>query len=305
LRAAVERASVGALEGDMDQVSSLLRAIAAIAWPTLGFVVLALFHREIRQLVARLKRGKILGQELELAELQALDAQATKARAQLPPPVEAAPATVHRAPDVREQVLAEAQRSPKIALLLLQAEIEKAARELLASLGSLGSRKAFPLPEMIRKLRNDGYVPTALIRSAEAFLGVRNKIVHGRSSTEDDILSAIDSGLTILEAIGSVPHETNIVAYTGVTGYADAAGQREQTGFKVILLDTRGADGTSVRRRAFPTTRADFVLAKPVSWEWDLGHVYPETWYRDPDSGKVEYGWTESAEFVGRSFDHL
>jgi hypothetical protein len=289
----------------MDQVSNLLRAIAAIAWPALGFLVIALFHREIRQLAGRLKRGKILGQELELAELQALDAQATKARAQLATPAEVTPSTIDRSPDVREQVLAEAQRSPKIALLLLQAEIEKAARELLASLGTLGSRRVFPLPEMIRKLRNDGYVPTALIQSAESFLGVRNKIVHGRSSTDDDILSAIDSGLTILEAIRSVPHETNLVAHTGVTGYADAAGKKEQTGFNVILLDTRSTDGTSVRRRAFPTTRQGFVLGKPVSWEWDLGHVYGETWYRDPDSQELAYGWTESAEFVGRSFDHL
>jgi hypothetical protein len=50
----------------MSQWADLLRAIATLLWPILGFVVLWVFKEEIREILRRLKSGKILGQELEL-----------------------------------------------------------------------------------------------------------------------------------------------------------------------------------------------------------------------------------------------
>jgi hypothetical protein len=290
----------------IEQIASLIRAIASLAWPTLGLVIAYLFRKEIRSLAGRLKKGKFLGQELELAELQKLEEGAAAALKQLPPPMETGLAKQRPdSEDVRDRVLGEARASPKLALISLQGEIEKETRELLASLGTLGTRKGYPLPEMLRTLRNQGNVPTALIRSAESFLSVRNKIVHGRSASDDDVLSAIDSGLTILTAIRSVPHETNVVAHPSVEGYSDSAGTQVCAGFKVLLLDTRSPGGASVQRRAFPTTKLHFKTGQRVSWEWDSTKTFGETWYRDPDSSKVTYGWTESMEFVGRPFEHL
>lgn len=290
----------------IEQIASLIRAIASLAWPALGIVVALLFRKEIRSLAGRLKSGKFLGQELELADLQKLEEGANAALMQLPPPVDAGTSTTKPdAVDVRDRVLDEARRSPKLALLSLQGEIERETRELLASLGTLGTRRGYPLPEMLRTLRNQGNVPTALIRSAESFLSVRNKIVHGRVASDDDILSAIDSGLTILAAIRAVPHETNVVAHPGVDGYSDSAASQISPGFKVLLLDTRSPGGASVQRRAFPTTKSHYKKGQPVAWEWDLTKTFEETWYRDPDSEQISYGWTESAEFVGRHFEHL
>jgi hypothetical protein len=42
-----------------------------------------------------------------------------------------------------------------------------------------------------------------------------------------------------------------------------------------------------------------------VAWEWDLSTVWPETWYRHPDTGEIEYGWTEAGEFVGRHLEDV
>ena len=57
-------------------VVELLRVIAQLLWPVSLIVALILFRREIRALVSRLRRGKFLGQELELGEeAQRLDKQ--------------------------------------------------------------------------------------------------------------------------------------------------------------------------------------------------------------------------------------
>jgi hypothetical protein len=50
----------------MSDWADLLRAIAALLWPLLVLVVVFLFRREIRDILRKVKRGKILGQELEI-----------------------------------------------------------------------------------------------------------------------------------------------------------------------------------------------------------------------------------------------
>src|SRR5262245_28480542 len=49
-------------------LASVLSALAALMWPVLLLIVLVYFHGDLRGLVRRLRRGKVLGQELELAD---------------------------------------------------------------------------------------------------------------------------------------------------------------------------------------------------------------------------------------------
>jgi hypothetical protein len=42
-----------------------------------------------------------------------------------------------------------------------------------------------------------------------------------------------------------------------------------------------------------------------VTWSWDMSNVWPESWYRDPETDTIEYAWTGSAEFAGRPLDEL
>src|SRR5258705_10171052 len=49
-------------------LASLLSAVAASLWPALFLWAIFHFRRELRRLLPRLRRGKFLGQELELAD---------------------------------------------------------------------------------------------------------------------------------------------------------------------------------------------------------------------------------------------
>jgi hypothetical protein len=49
----------------MIPVADLLRAIAALLWPIFAFCALYIFRAELRELLARVRKGKVLGNEFE------------------------------------------------------------------------------------------------------------------------------------------------------------------------------------------------------------------------------------------------
>ncbi|HCG5526981.1 TPA: hypothetical protein NJ013_004389 [Vibrio parahaemolyticus] len=52
----------------MNEISELLKAIAALLWPIFAFVTLFVFKDQIAEAIGRLRKGKLLGQELELSD---------------------------------------------------------------------------------------------------------------------------------------------------------------------------------------------------------------------------------------------
>ena len=86
--------------------------------------------------------------------------------------------------------------------MLLSAELDRAVRELLASLGGKHPFRPLPLRRGLEELAQRTSLPHETLRALHQFSEVRNLIVHGRGHVSDDeILRAIDSGLVILKAI--------------------------------------------------------------------------------------------------------
>ena len=52
----------------MKEAAELIKAIATLLWPILGFVALIIFRVQIAKAISRIKKGKFLGQEVELGE---------------------------------------------------------------------------------------------------------------------------------------------------------------------------------------------------------------------------------------------
>ena len=53
------------------ELADLISALASLVWSLVPFAIIIWFGREIRAIAARIRRGKFLGQEIELDELQA------------------------------------------------------------------------------------------------------------------------------------------------------------------------------------------------------------------------------------------
>ncbi len=198
------------------ELADLISAFASLAWPVVAFAIASWFRPEIRAILSRIRKGKFLGQEIELDELQAK----TEAAEAKQPPItvgvtEAASAsdhfeatvTVGPAPtlDETEEVLREASRSPRLGLMLLSAKIERAARELAADFGLDVSRRAVPLGTMIRMLVQAELLSFEDAEALSLFNRVRNRIVHGHDADDEEVARAINSGTRLLRLLLSRP----------------------------------------------------------------------------------------------------
>ena len=297
----------------MSEISELIQAIASLLWPILGFVSIFLFRKEISHAIARMKKGKFLGQEVELndelVKLQEATTEASKEIAALPlssiEQENKQDSINEKSNDVVNGIIKEAGKSPKTALILLATEIEKEARQTLASIGKLQGTRQLTLTQTIDELDSHYGLPKFVSSSLRLFWDTRNKIIHGGETEAGNILSAIDSGVTILNILQSLPRETNWVHNAGTPIFSDPNCTNEIVNAKGIILKTKSSSGANTFYRIFPSTRTHFVKGKRVAWEWSFDNVWNAAWYRDPDTGEIKQAWISSAEFIGRNLDDI
>jgi hypothetical protein len=209
------------------------------------------------------------------------------------------------ADDIIAEALTAAARSPRVGLMILGSELERAVRFLLVSSGWDTSPRSYSLRRSIDRLVELGLLTRSAASALDLFQTVRNEIVHGgKVVPEEEILRALDAAIPLLRAILAIPRETNLVHYADVDLYADSRGTTKLSDAKGLLLKTLSPGGASVRYRIFPTTKTDYEIGKQVTWEWGT-RTWGDTWYKDPESGEIRPAWTSSLEFRGRHLDEL
>lgn len=294
----------------MKDYADLISAIASLLWPAFAFTALFVFKAQIANLIGRLRRGKLLGQEIELAEsLENLEKSAVAVAqevAALPAPEQTSTREVSNTDDPVKAVLHEAAKSPKTALILLATEIEREARQLLASVGQLKGQRYMPLSQAMDVLgKQYGGLPSHVPSSLKLFWDVRNRIIHGGQAESEEILRAIDSGVTILKALQAFPREVNVVHHPGVTVYRDPLCQISWPDVRGVILETESPGGAQKSFRIFPTTKDHFRKGQRVAWEWSDQKSWGEAWYKVPETGETKIAWSSAMEFVGRPLDEV
>lgn len=293
----------------MCEYSEILKAIASLLWPILGFTTIYLFKNEIASTLGRMKKGKFLGQEIELSdEVVKLHKTATEALEEVSSLPKSSNSPEKQDKDDNSslsEIIKEASRSPKTALILLASEVEKEAKQTLASIGKLQGTHRMTLSQIINELDNHYGLPRHVSSSLRLFWETRNKIIHGGETEESNILSAIDSGVTILRTLQSLPKETNWVQNEGVPVFSDPDCKHEIKGVKGIILRTESPSGAKISYRIFPSTRVHFQKNKRVSWEWSFDRTWNDAWYKDPETDEIKLAWNSSSEFIGRNLDDI
>jgi hypothetical protein len=289
----------------VSDVATLLRAIVDLIWAGVAGTALWVFKDDIRLLLRRVRKAKYKDLELELDALQQAAEQAKEVPAlpagkpaELPATTETS-APVEVSSERQVQALEPAPppaASPKYGVVLLAAEIERELRHYLAVTGRLQGRSFVPMARELERYE----LPQDLALAIRRFWEVRNKVVHGLEATDDDAVRAADAGITILGALRSLPRERNVVYHPGVDIFSDPHGKQPVAVGKAVVLETTSSDGKKKSLRVFPTTRTDYTKGVEVAWEWRGAHTWGETWYRHPDDGTIQYGWSESMEFYGR-----
>jgi|GEM_PF-698444 len=206
---------------------------------------------------------------------------------------------------VVNEILDQATKDPKLALMRLKLELERELRNLMGNLGLLGNgRRATTMSQSIEALtKRHSLLPSSVLDAMRQFTSVFNLIIHGEDGTRDDVLRAIDSGLIVYRTLSSIPRSTHVVVHTGMEVFADAKGQERRSDVKAVMVEELSAGGAFRKRHVLPTTLNHFTESMPVAWEFSDKRSWGESWYRDPEKQTIEHGWKSAIEFVGRSLD--
>jgi hypothetical protein len=106
-----------------------------------------------------------------------------------------------------------------------------------------------------------------------------------------------------LDATTILQDEIYIVHHPGVEVFADAACTRSfGTGVRGVILVATSPGGLK-SYPIVPSTRTRFEKGKRVAWDWGMGSVWAEAWYRDPDTDEIKTAWASSAAFIGFHLD--
>jgi hypothetical protein len=200
-----------------------------------------------------------------------------------------------------EPELAElAERTPGLAVVELGRRIERALKRIAATGGVLPEVRISSLANLTLALARLG-ANDSLVEAINRFRRVRNAAAHDEELSPGAVNSAIESGLRILDALHMFPIAEHIVKHANVPIYADEKRTKRVEGASAVVL----RDSLAGDLHAYPTAQSYFQSGMSVSWEWNIRRTFRESWYRDPDTDEVRYGWTSAAEFIGRRLDKI
>jgi len=320
----------------MKDVAELLRGVAAVLWPVIVLIVVLNLRSELVSLVSRVRKAKVLGQELELDKKEvnkALDHLQVEVEtlAKAPPTASMADpelrrnrgswlvTTPGRAEDrvrrstlntfnldlIERQILGAAARSPRLALMMLSSELEKALRKVLSdhdldegiATRPESSRETLDgLTELLHK--RGKFNPTVVITLKE-FSRIRNRLVHlGEAVSDDEILRAIDLGLVILRVIyGRLPYIA-MVEKTGIELFDDEQTQTPRQDIHGVVIQSISPSGQVVRRKIYPTKK-EYEPGETVGLSFNSRVEYGPCWYREAEGQPRVLAWEKENEFTG------
>ncbi|MDR4460577.1 MAG: hypothetical protein MRJ67_08685 [Nitrospirales bacterium] len=188
----------------MQEFAELIKAIANLLWPIIFITIVFIFKNEFSEVLRRFKRGKLLGQELELEKsLDSLELKAKVINSEFPL-IEAIPGgdkdEIGQS-QIIKKILEMTSKDLKAALLFLDSEIEKELRKFMLISGHHNRIKNVSLGTIATYLGEIGYLTDAMVSTIHSFREIKNKIIHGSQEGTDYIHRVIDTGLTILKTL--------------------------------------------------------------------------------------------------------
>ena len=303
------------MEKAMTNFEMFLEILRVVVWPLTLLIALILFRHEVRSILVRLRRGKIMGQELELSEeaqkieKQVEAAQKTESSSPLAIPAQDKAIELSELESSRDEVrrfLAEATQDKHLALIKIWADIEY---ELRAHAAARGMHKGFfghEVTQYVTELTNRGIISKETAESIKTFRTLKNQMIHGRprkSVGERELVAVLDSGLRLLQLLRLMPRAAYIVEAV-VPFYSDPAATVPVEGAHAVVFRRTTADGRNTYV-AVPTTKK-YERGQFLSSEWNPGRSWGPAWYRNIETQEIEKAWEGNfTEFIGKPLEEI
>jgi uncharacterized protein YutE (UPF0331/DUF86 family) len=301
-------------------ITELVGALANLLWPVVVLIIALQFRPEIRAFINRLKKGKLLGQEVELESnvehLRETVQKAEQEALQSSPE----PYSLKSAPENNELERANAASldslegaydkaidkivdlsatEPLAALLKLSQTVEKELKVLAVSTAVLKSNQRTSPRQLIRIMSSKNILPLHAVESLDQFWKIRNKIIHESAEISHAIIfKVLDIGFQILKTLRQIPVEVITVHHPGIPVYKDenCVGEHEEVKGIILRYISPGTEMTKI----WPVRKnVDFQQGDYVTKDWDCNYRWDQTWYIDPITDEKKIAWTGVCEFVG------
>lgn len=229
----------------------MIIAISHLLWPVAFIVCVFIFKNEISEILKRIKKGKILGQELELEREISEFKSATEIASQSIPVFKK---IINKDLDVDIQnILSKAAEDPKIGILLLAIQIEKEILEIAASTGHLSIFLGKPISKTFELLVENNLISKDILASVRIFWDLRNQIIHGRNVDDKNLIQVLDIGVTLLKTLKAIPHYKHFVYKENIPLYSDEKLKHIRIDVVGIIVENVSPNGLERFNQIFPT----------------------------------------------------
>jgi hypothetical protein len=174
-----------------------------------------------------------------------------------------------RVDDVVARIVNEANRSPKVGLRLVDAEVEQEARRLLAGSGWGMGRTGWTVRSAIDRLFELGVVSQSIHISLDVLEQARVQLSSGQPMTNEDALRAVDVGLFTYRALMAIPRERHYVVESNLPVFEDEVGIHRIDGVMALRIRSVGPLPRTPRDQLALTGRgASYQVGDEVTWAW-------------------------------------
>lgn len=307
---------------------AFIEAVSKLLWPIAAVVIATLFRSQIAELLRRVRKAKVLGNEIELAELEELkdatraaqkDAAKVSAGREAAAKVAAAKLTETMHPE--ESALFEPQDFPVIMLRWARDHadtephtaagvafvgLERAMQNALASTGE--RNLTYHTMKLAQQIQNRFGLSSSFVLAVEKFRVARNAVAHqGRDNfPHDEAREIAKTGVALLELILGLPYPRLYVDQAGMLVYEDKECSRVISGLEGVAIIAPAVSGGTGHIMAVVTDRLRYYKKghQVVDvWEANARYKWP-LWIRRTD-GSASRKVSRDEIFVGSHIDEV
>jgi hypothetical protein len=207
-----------------------------------------------------------------------------------------------RVDDVIDRVLEQAERSPRVGLRLLEAELDQDVRRLLAGSGWGQGRHDWELRAAVDRLFDLGVVSSSVHTSLNVLETTKAAIKAGLPVSSTEVLAALDVGLMTYRALAAIPRERHYVIEAGMPVFTDSAATVRRDDVWAVRISSIGPPPRKPHEHVFLARSAAFEVGSEVTWAWASENL-GQGWYLDLATGRYES--VASMGFAGLPLDAI
>ena len=100
-------------------------------------------------------------------------------------------------------------------------------------------------------------------------------------------------------SIDWMPARPYRVLYADLPFYSDAECKSQTEGVHMIIIKSEDPKQTHQVRECMPT-RKSYKAGQLVQWDLNPKQIWQSSWYKNPETGKIEEAWVQAVEFIGK-----